>query len=92
MQASIYQPTKTSMQSGLHNTKYWILEFIHDGSRKLEPIMGWTSSKDMLREIKLKFPNKDAAISFAKENNLIYEVKKPQQKKFIKRAYADNFL
>ena len=91
MQASIYQPTKTTMQSGVHNCKNWILEFTHDGSRKIEPIMGWVSSEDMLQEVKLKFPNKDAAINFAKKNNLSYEVIEPQHKKFSKRSYADNF-
>jgi len=91
MQAYIYQPTKTAMQSGLGNHKHWLLEFAHDGSRKLEPIMGWTSSQDMLKEVSIKFPNKDAAIAFANANNLTYEIIEAQQKKFIKRTYADNF-
>lgn len=91
MQASIYQPTKTTMQSGARNSKHWLLEFSHDGSRKIEPIMGWIASKDMLQEVKIKFPNKDAAVAFAKTNHLTYEIIEPQHKKFIKRSYADNF-
>ncbi len=91
MQASIYQPTKTTMQSGTRNHKHWLLEFAHDGSRSKEPIMGWTSSQDTLREVKLKFSNKDAAIAFANSNKITYEVIEPQQKKIIKRTYADNF-
>ncbi len=91
MQACIYQPTKTTMQSGTANSKNWLLEFIHDGSRFIEPIMGWTASKDMLREVKIKFPSKEAAIAFAEENKFSYEVIEPQQGKFIKRTYADNF-
>lgn len=91
MQASIYQPTKTSMQSGLNNIKHWLLEFEHDGSRKIEPIMGWTASKDMLHQVRIKFPNKESAINFAKDNNIDYEVIEPKAKKITKRAYADNF-
>ncbi len=91
MQVSIYQPTKTTMQSGVHNCKHWLLKFNHDGSREIEPIMGWTSSKDTLHEVKMKFPNKESAIDFAKQNNLNYEVIEPQLKKFVKRTYADNF-
>ncbi len=91
MQASIYQPTKTVMQSGMKNSQHWLLEFAHDGSRKIEPIMGWVSSEDMLQEVSIKFPNKESAIAFANKNGLAYEVIEPQQKKFIKNAYADNF-
>ena len=39
----------------------------------------------------MKFPNKESAIDFAKQNNLNYEVIEPQLKKFVKRTYADNF-
>ena len=91
MQASIYKPTKTTMQSGLANNQHWLLEFAHDGTRNIEPVMGWISSKDMLQEVKIKFPTKEAAVHFAQQNQLTYEVIEPQQKKFIKKAYADNF-
>ncbi len=91
MQACIYQPTKTTMQSGAANSKDWLLEFTHDGSRSIEPVMGWTASKDMLREVKIKFSSKEAAVAFAEANKFPYEVIEPQQSKFIKRTYADNF-
>lgn len=91
MQVSIYKPTKTTTQSGNLNTNHWILKFQHDGSRKIEPLMGWTSSKDMMQEVRLKFPDKEKAIIFAKENNLDYEIIEPQAKKITKRSYADNF-
>ena len=91
MQASIYKPTKTTMQSGNANTIHWILKFQHDGSRKIEPLMGWTSSKDTMQEVKLKFSSKEKAIIFAKENQLDYKIIEPQVKKFTKRSYADNF-
>ena len=91
MQASIYKPTKTTMQSGTRNSTHWILKFQHDGSRKREPLMGWISSKDTMQEVKLKFSSKEKAIIFAKENKLDYEIIEPQAKKITKRSYADNF-
>jgi hypothetical protein len=91
VQARIYKPTKTTMQSGNANNQEWLLEFIHDGSKKIEPVMGWTSSKDTLQEVKIKFPDKKTAIEFADSNRYTYEIIEPQMKKFIKQSYADNF-
>ena len=91
MKAKIYKPTKTAMQSGKANTKKWVLEFEHDGSRKLESIMGWTSSSDMNQEVSIKFSSKEAAVLFAKKNNLDFEIHEPEEKKLPIQAYADNF-
>lgn len=91
MQARIYKPTKTSMQSGNARNCEWLLNFIHTGSRKLEPIMGWTSSNDTMQEVKLRFPSKQSAINFAISNGYNYEIIEPQVPKFIKRSYTDNF-
>lgn len=91
MQVRIYKPTKTTMQSGMANSKEWLLEFVSQGDKRIEPIMGWTSSSDMLQEVRVNFPTKQAAIEFANANQYSYEVIKPQTKKLIKRSYADNF-
>ena len=37
-------------------------------------LMGWESSRDTLSEVKLEFPNKQQAISFAKKNDIQYYV------------------
>ncbi|MDF2965922.1 MAG: hypothetical protein K0Q51_1310 [Rickettsiaceae bacterium] len=92
MQAKIYKPIKSAMQSGVANTEKWILDFVQqEGSRFIEHILGWTASKDMNQEIRLSFNNKEEAISFANKHNLDYEVIEPQQRKVIKKSYADNF-
>lgn len=91
MQVRIYKPTKTATQSGVANNQGWLLEFVYDGGKSIEPIMGWTSSKDTTQEVKIKFPTKESAIDFANSNNYIYEVIEPQTKKFRKCCYADNF-
>ncbi len=91
MQVRIYKPSKTTMQSGMANSKEWLLEFIPRGTKEIENIMGWTSSNDTLEEVKLKFPTKQAATDFADSNEYSYEVIEPQIRKQIKRSYADNF-
>jgi NADH dehydrogenase (ubiquinone) Fe-S protein 4 len=86
----IYQPTKTAMQSGLGNTKLWILEFetTDNGTNSL---MGWESSTDTMSEVKLEFSSKEIAIEYATNNNLDYNVLESQKKKLVKKSYSDNF-
>jgi NADH dehydrogenase (ubiquinone) Fe-S protein 4 len=89
--AKIYKPSKTAMQSGMRNTKNWLLEFetLNTG---INPLMGWETSKDTMSEVKLEFINKEDAINYAKNNNIEYHVIEPQKRKIIKKSYADNFL
>ncbi len=55
MVARIYQPAKTAMQSGFGNTKGWVLDFEPETPRRVEPLMGWTSSSDMRQQLRLRF-------------------------------------
>ena len=89
--AKIYKPTKTAMQSGIRNTKNWILEF-ETLDNEISPLMGWESSKDTMSEVKIEFETKDQAINYAKKNNLDYYIIEPQKHKIIKKSYSDNFL
>jgi NADH dehydrogenase (ubiquinone) Fe-S protein 4 len=89
--AKIYKPAKTAMQSGMRNTKNWLLEFdtLNTG---INPLMGWESSNDTMSEVKLEFSSKDQAVNYAKKNNINYYVVEPQKRKIIKKSYSDNFL
>ena len=40
MVARIYKPQKTAMQSGMAQTKKWVLELEHDMAKSIEPLMG----------------------------------------------------
>ena len=53
--------------------------------------MGWESSDDTLKEIKLKFSSQDKAIEYAEANNIEYKVFEPKQKKFVIKSYEENF-
>jgi hypothetical protein len=52
MVARIYKPAKTAMQSGFGNTKGWVLDFEPEAPRRVEPLMGWTSSSDMRQQLR----------------------------------------
>ena len=79
------------MQSGMRNTKNWLLEFdtLNTG---INPLMGWETSKDTMSEVKLEFSTKEQAINYAKKNNIDYYIIEPQKRKIVKKSYADNFL
>ena len=89
--AKIFKPSKTAMQSGMRNSKNRLLEFdtIDSG---IDPLMGWTTSKDTMSEVKLEFSSKEEAINYAKKNNIQYYLIEPQKRKIIKKSYANNFL
>ncbi|HVJ42987.1 MAG TPA: ETC complex I subunit [Dongiaceae bacterium] len=91
MQARIYQPAKTAMQSGKALTHEWVLDFAPSAPRFAEPLMGWTGSTDTQRQVKLKFETKEEAIAYAEKHGIAYIVEEPTQRSLQMRAYADNF-
>ncbi len=61
MSSRIYQPARSAMQSGQAKTREWILEFAPADARRIDPLMGWTSSTDMDSQVRLKFDTVEAA-------------------------------
>ena len=91
MTARIYKPAKTAMQSGLGRTQDWVLEHEPATAREIDPLMGWTSSRDMQAQVKLSFDTKEEAITYAQRNGIPFVVDEPQNRKTVRKAYADNF-
>ncbi len=91
MQVRIYQPPKTAMQSGRANTRRWVLEFEPTAPRQVEPLMGWTSSRDTRGQVRLRFGSSEEAVAFARKHGLMYTLERPLEKKIRPKAYADNF-
>lgn len=93
MRARIYQPARNAMQSGNARTKRWILEYAPASARSLDPLMGWTSSGDMLSQICITFASRAEAVSYARANGIDYMVSEPKERKPVvrKRGYAENF-
>ncbi len=53
MIAKIYQPARSAMQSGQANTRSWVLEFLPADAKVIDPLMGWTGSRDMNQQVRL---------------------------------------
>ena len=93
MPARIYQPAHSATQSGQGNSRQWVLEFEPKAARGIDPLMGWTSSTDMNSQVKVHFDSKAAAVDFAVENGMGYQVTEPKTRKALLRqgGYAENF-
>ena len=89
--ARIYKPAKTSMQSGRGKTALWVLEYPRSASVSPDSLMGWQSSSDTQRQVRLRFASKDEAIAYADKNGIAFTVQAPQERKMRLKTYADNF-
>ena len=95
MTAKIYKPSKTAMQSG-RKTKIsrgceWVLAYTRKSAAKPDQLMGWQSSSDTARQVKIYFPDLEAAVAYAEANDIGYVVQQPKSRRVKPRAYADNF-
>src|SRR3546814_10340355 len=79
------------MQAGQARTKKWVLEFEPRWATEIEPLMGWTSSRDTLQQVKLTFPSKERAVAFAERRGWPYTVIEPHEPRNRPKSYADNF-
>jgi hypothetical protein len=93
MRVRIFQPAKSTMQSGRHARTAWSIEPEITGARVPEPLMGWVSAPDTLTELKdrLFFDTRAEAIAFAEKQGWEYTVIEPKTRKVIPRNYLDNF-
>ncbi|KAL1919729.1 uncharacterized protein VTP21DRAFT_1660 [Calcarisporiella thermophila] len=89
----IFQPARTALQQGTHNTEHWRLDFDipEQDSRWENPLMGWASTADAVHAMRLKFPRKEDAILFAEKQGWAYYIEEPKPSKFERKVYADNF-
>ncbi len=91
VQARIYRPAKTAMQSGRGNTRAWILEFEPRAAKQPDPLMGWAGSSDTTEQVTLRFASQAEAVAYARRHAIEYTLIAPQATKFRPRSYAENF-
>lgn len=93
MRARIYQPARTAMSSGTAKTKDWVLEYAPASARDIDPLMGWTSSSDTQKQVRLRFPTKEAALEYARDHGIDALVFEPHKRKpnIRPRGYGENF-
>ena len=93
MRARIYRPARNAMQSGTAKTRDWVLEFSPAQARRIDPLMGWTSSGDMDSQVRLQFEDQAAAEAYARAHGIDYTVIIPKTRRPNLRpgGYGDNF-
>ncbi len=81
------------MSSGIAKTRMWILEFVNETGRDIDPLMGWTSSDDTSAQVRMTFPTKEAALDYAKDHGIEAVViePKPRRPNVRSRGYGENF-
>lgn len=90
--ALIYRPARNVMQSGRAQTHKWLIQFNSDVPRWENPVMGWTSSRDPVQGMALKFESKEDAINYAQEQGWAFEVKEVEEVPMKPKSYSENFL
>ena len=58
---------------------------------KPDQLMGWQSSSDTARQVKMYFLDLDSAVAYAEANDIDYVVQPAKSRRVKPRAYADNF-
>ena len=93
MTARIYRPAKSAMSSGTATTRDWVLEFVNEDGRDIDPLMGWTSSADTRAQVRMRFPTREAALEYAERHGIDATVREPKPRKpnVRPRGYGENF-
>lgn len=92
MFAKIYQPAKTAMQSGKAKNGHWVLEFEAEAARRIDPLMGWTSTDDTISgQVRLSFDTKESAVAYAEAKSIPFRVMESRKETPVAKAYSDNF-
>ena len=79
------------MQSGKGKTGYWLLEYDPETPRKIDPLVGYTTSSDMRSQIRLKFNSCEEAVAYAEKHGISCRVEKPKEPGRRQISYAENF-
>ncbi len=79
------------MQSGKARTKLWVLEYEPERPHEIDPLMGWTSSADMLQQVQLEFATREEAVGYAEKRDIPYQIFEPHKPVAKAKSYSDNF-
>ncbi len=69
----------------------WVLEYEPASKREPDPLMGWSSARDTLNQVRLRFDTIEEAIAFATRKGLDYTISEPHARTSKAKSYADNF-
>ena len=91
MVARIYRPARTATQSGKAKTKEWLFSYEPEEPKRVEPLMGYTSSTDMKSQIRLSFESRELAVEYAERHGIPYRIEEAQEATRRKLSYSENF-
>ena len=92
MKVKIFKKQPSPTQSGNKNMPWIIKPISEDKYRKIDDVMGWTSSSESKMQLNLEFDNLELAEEYAKNNGWSYIISaQTSSKKIVKKSYADNF-
>lgn len=91
MTARIYRPAPSAMQSGKGKSRQWLLVHERAVPRQIEPLMGYTTSRDTRTQIQLAFDTLEEAEAYAREAGIPYSVQQPHIPVPQRASYPDNF-
>jgi hypothetical protein len=89
--ARILEQDRRTTQSGRANTGRWVVEFERQEALRPDPLTGWNGSGDTNTQVRMTFPDKDAAIAYCDKHGLGYHVIPAAPVSLKLQAYADNF-
>lgn len=85
--AIIYRPARAAITSA-PRSRHWVLEFEPSRPQNLEPLMGWTTSQDPYRPIRMTFPDRDSAVDYALKNDWRYIVREDRPRRIGPNPWA----
>jgi len=91
LQARLYQPSKTAMQSGKAKTKGWVLEFTDPDAKFHDPVMGWPATDSTKDQSKIMFDTFEEALAFAESKGITPTILQSAPRTTSPKSYADNF-
>lgn len=91
MTARIFKPSPSATQSGKGATKAWVLVYEPEEAMVVDPLMGWSGSGDMKRQITLRFATSEEAVAYCGRCGIAYRVDEPKPVSDKTFSYSDNF-
>lgn len=90
--AVIQRRSPSPVQSGPAHVGEWLLEFEPTSAPGIDPLMGWTSSQDVLHQVRLTFDSREAAEAYCVRQGVAFTVREPTRRRRRPKSYADNFV
>ncbi|NAZ37477.1 ETC complex I subunit [Rubellimicrobium sp. CFH 75288] len=93
MRARITRMPRNNTQIGSATTADWVLDFEPGQDRFLDPLMGWTGSRDTQTQVRLTFDSKEAAQAYALRHGIDAVVidDHPRRPNIRPGGYGENF-